>query len=235
MIPMGECTCIGTTDTRTDHAVEDPSGDDIQFLLDNANALVSLQHPLTRSDIIATRCGVRPLVVRHDATVGKVDWAALSRKHEIDVHPERNYCSIYGGKLTDCLNIGEETADIIASFGIALFSSFKPWFGEPDIEQYNRFRTQCRPLGLSAEEQERLWRRYGIDAFALIENMQRDERTAESIIGPYTRAELHIMAEHEMILTLDDFLRRRTRLALTMDPTELNGHLGLSEAGEILL
>ncbi|NNJ69793.1 MAG: FAD-dependent oxidoreductase, partial [Kiritimatiellales bacterium] len=64
MIPMGKQTCIGTTDTRVDSAAAEPTDDDVAFLLENANALLKLDKPLTRKDVIAQRCGVRPLVVK---------------------------------------------------------------------------------------------------------------------------------------------------------------------------
>ena len=56
--------------------------------------------------------GVRPLVVK---TRGRrqthVDWTSLSRKHEIERDDDLNVVTIFGGKLTDCLNVGEEVAD----------------------------------------------------------------------------------------------------------------------------
>jgi glycerol-3-phosphate dehydrogenase len=129
MIPMGDRTCIGTTDRRVETIVDTPSPADVDFLLDNANTLLKLETPLTRDDIISTRCGVRPLVVRREDNVGDEEWTALSRKHEIDVHAERKVLTIYGGKLTDCLNVGEEAAEIVESFGIALDRTHD-WFGE---------------------------------------------------------------------------------------------------------
>ena len=53
VIPMGPCTCIGTTDTK----VEDPhafvTDDDRRFVLDNINKRLNLTAPLTRADVIA--------------------------------------------------------------------------------------------------------------------------------------------------------------------------------------
>lgn len=134
MVPMGDRTCIGTTDTRVDNETVEPTGDDVAFLLANANALLKLAKPLTQEDVIAQRCGVRPLVVKRDADVGNVEWSTLSRKHKIDLHPERKVLGIYGGKLTDCLNVGEEVSDIIESFGIPLMQSDQ-WYGETGQSQ----------------------------------------------------------------------------------------------------
>ena len=79
---MGAKTCIGTTDTRVNTPHADITEEDRQFVLDNINALMDLPQPLTASDIIAERCGVRPLAVKGDS--GTADWLALSRKHAID-------------------------------------------------------------------------------------------------------------------------------------------------------
>ena len=77
---------------------------------------MDLPQPLTASDIIAERCGVRPLAVKGDS--GTADWLALSRKHAIDQNTQDAYLSIYGGKLTDCLNVGEEVAAALQDCGI---------------------------------------------------------------------------------------------------------------------
>ena len=50
---------------------------------------------------------MRPLVTLGQGKVGG-DWTSLSRKHEIETDVERRHISIFGGKLTDCLNVGKE-------------------------------------------------------------------------------------------------------------------------------
>jgi glycerol-3-phosphate dehydrogenase len=39
----------------------------------------------------------------------------LSRKHEIDVDRANAHLSIFGGKLTDCVNVGNEVSEIAPS------------------------------------------------------------------------------------------------------------------------
>jgi glycerol-3-phosphate dehydrogenase len=67
VIPMGVRTCIGTTDTRVEAPFTEVTDEDRDFVLENINKRLRLQKPLTRDDIIAERCGVRPLVVRRKA------------------------------------------------------------------------------------------------------------------------------------------------------------------------
>ncbi|MBC8443652.1 MAG: FAD-dependent oxidoreductase [Deltaproteobacteria bacterium] len=195
MVPMGNRTCIGTTDTRVDNAAAQPTSDDVEFLLANANALLDLKQPLTKNDVIATRCGVRPLVVRKTDEIGNAEWMALSRKHEIDVDAERKMCSVYGGKLTDCLNVGNEITEIIESFGVALNQTTR-WFGE--------------------------------------DSAQDETDSGEPVIGPIGRRPIQRMAESEMVVQLEDFLRRRTMLELTMGREALRTDPGLREAADIL-
>jgi glycerol-3-phosphate dehydrogenase len=67
VIPMGMRTCIGTTDTRVESPFTEVTDEDRQFVLDNINKRLNLDRPLTCADIIAERCGVRPLVVKAQA------------------------------------------------------------------------------------------------------------------------------------------------------------------------
>lgn len=234
MIPMSDRTCIGTTDTRVDSEVAVPSADDVAFLLENANALLNLETPLTKEDVIGQRCGVRPLVVKKDLNVGNAEWTALSRKHEVDIHYERNLCSIYGGKLTDCINVGEEVAEIIASFGVTLFEGLESWYGEPNQQKYVRFKSECTKLGLDETQATRLWRRYGRAAFQCLEKVRHDPAMADKVLEKFLRAELHHIAEKEMVIHLDDFMRRRSRLELIRHRATLRCHPGLPEAATIL-
>ena len=64
VIPMGPKTCIGTTDTQVADPHTKVTAEDRQFILDNVNQLLDLPKALTQADIIAERCGVRPLAIK---------------------------------------------------------------------------------------------------------------------------------------------------------------------------
>ena len=147
VIPMGNRSVIGTTDTR----VEDPhtavTDQDRDFLLSQINDRLDLMTPLSNDDIIAERSGVRPLVVRRTSRSFKdVDWTALSRKHEIEVDHAKQVVSIFGGKLTDCLNVGEEVASAVQMLGIHLLPDQRRWYGEPGRESRRAFFRQTRGM-----------------------------------------------------------------------------------------
>ena len=57
LIPMGPKTCIGTTDTQVQEPEVGVTDEDRDFILQNANAVLDVNPPLTRADIIAERGG----------------------------------------------------------------------------------------------------------------------------------------------------------------------------------
>jgi glycerol-3-phosphate dehydrogenase len=243
VIPMGPRTCIGTTDTRVDSPYAHVTAEDREFVLSNINKRLNLEAPLTEKDIIAERCGVRPLVVANSGGDSK-DWLQLSRKHAVDVDEAKAHISIYGGKLTDCLNVGEEIARICQKLGLVLPFPDRIWYGEPGGAAREEFFHQASLMDLDAlttkESSEklspRLWRRYGAAAFVMLEEIRRDPKMAEVLIegAEYLRCEVEHAARREMIVKLEDFLRRRSKISLVIASKELREAAGLREACEIL-
>ncbi len=245
VIPLGPSSCIGTTDTRIEELPPHVTDEDRQFILDNANKRLKLARPLTAADVIAERCGARPLVVDAGASgTGGRDWTSLSRKHAVDVNEVQRHISIFGGKLTDCLNVGSEVARAVHALGIDLPYPDRRWYGEPPDEVRDEFFHQARLMELDAmtakESYEplstRLWRRYQAAALALLDDIRQDPRMAQVLIRgtEYIRCELHHAARREMVEKLEDFLRRRSKIALIARPDRIRDAPGLVEACEIL-
>ncbi len=242
VIPMGPKTCIGTTDTKVESPDTHVTEEDRAFVLDNINKRLNLTRPITPEDVIAERCGVRPLVVS-GKTPGKVDWVKLSRKHAVEADISRNIISIFGGKLTDCLNVGDEVARAIARMGVHLPEPARVWYGEPSESVRESYFQQARAMRLdeltSAEASEpistRLWRRYGTHSLALLEHIRQDPRQADLLIehAEYLRVEIEETAAREMVVTLEDFLRRRSKVALVLRESQLREADGLREACRI--
>ena len=120
--------------------------EDREFVLDNINHLLALDRPLTLDDIVAERCGVRPLAVKGASQ--ESDWLKLSRQHAIDINSNDQHISIFGGKLTDCINVGNEIAEIVSTLGVTLPDSDKVWFGEPDAADKENFFKQAEAMDL---------------------------------------------------------------------------------------
>ncbi|WP_413614816.1 glycerol-3-phosphate dehydrogenase/oxidase [Halomonas cupida] len=243
VIPMGPRTCIGTTDTREERPEVGITDGDINFVLDNINKRLRLDTPLTRDDIISTRCGVRPLAVRSDQNGGR-DFLQMSRKHAVDINAKDAHISIFGGKLTDCLNVGEEVVEEVRQLGIEIPDPEARWYGEPGAERHQAFIERAGQIGLdertpttsSEPLSVRLWRRYGEEAFSMLERINEDPRQAELLIEgtEYLRCELEHARSREMVTRLEDFLRRRSKISLVISEAEIQQSPGLREACEIL-
>lgn len=245
VIPMGHRSVIGTTDTRTTDAHTEVSSSDRAFLLRQINRRLNLAVPVTEADIIAERSGVRPLVIDRDSEdQQRLDWTALSRKHVIDVDDPLRIVTIFGGKLTDCLNVGEEVARAVIDLGVGLDPDDQNWFGEPPPPVREAFRGQARLMGLddlrSLDEleplSERLWRRYGLRAFAMLDAVKYDPTMGSEIMqgADYLRVELHLAARSEMVTRLEDFMRRRSKISLVVSQAEIRSSAGLQEVAKIL-
>jgi glycerol-3-phosphate dehydrogenase len=247
VIPMGHRSVIGTTDTRVDDPYSRVTDDDRQFLLEQINKRLDLPAPLTTADVIAERSGVRPLVVQAGrGSTDHVDWTALSRKHAVERDDDLAVVTVFGGKLTDCLNVGEEVAAEVERLGVPLERDLRNWYGEPAKATRTEFYRQAKLMkldrlrptthGYDEPLSDRLWRRYGRRAFGMLEAIRADPSMGEDIMdsADYLRVELHNAAEFEMIVKLDDFMRRRSKIDLVVPDAEIRASQGLAEVAEIL-
>ncbi|NOY69260.1 MAG: glycerol-3-phosphate dehydrogenase/oxidase [Deltaproteobacteria bacterium] len=243
-IPMGNRTCLGTTDERVETPHVKVTDEDRQFVLDNINKRLNLAKPLTRSDVIAERCGVRPLVVEGSDVGKEVEWVQLSRKHAVEANYDKPHISIFGGKLTDCLNVGDEVSEIIGNMDIRIPYPAHKWYGDPHPQVKADFFHQARLMDLdgytastsSEKLSTRLWRRYGSRAIEMLETIREDPREAELLIKgtEYIRCEIQHAARREMVTKLSDFLRRRSKIALVVHHEDIRKAEGLMETCEIL-
>lgn len=241
VIPMGNKTSIGTTDTQVDDPNVGVTKEDRDFVLKNINELLKLDKPVTTDDIIAERCGVRPLA--QEGGDGVADWVKLSRKHAVDVNHKDKHLSIFGGKTTDCINVGDEVAGIVKSMGVELPYEDFIWYGEDDDSVRDEFYHQAKLMSLddytvegsSEPLTQRLWRRYGGKALELIEDIRYNPRQAERLMkdAEYLRCEVEHTARYEMITKLEDFLRRRSKITQVVRNEDIIDAPGLMEACKI--
>ena len=248
VIPMGRRSVVGTTDTRVDDPHTAVTEEDRNFLLEQINARMNLEKPLEASDVIAERSGVRPLVVKVEGEGSddwrSKEWTSLSRRHEVECDAQRSVVTVFGGKLTDCLNVGAEVASEIESLGVALEADQRNWYGEPDSASRAEFFRQAHLMHLDEMRSKpdteslsvRLWRRYGRRAFDMLEHIRDDPSMATDVMesADYLRVELHNAADHEMIVKLDDFMRRRSKIDLVVADAEFVGSDGLAEISQLL-
>jgi glycerol-3-phosphate dehydrogenase len=221
VLPMGDRSMIGTTDTR----VQDPHTqvDDLDrdFVLRQINnQLEGIE--VRASDIISERSGVRPLVIENAAQANTSDWHQLSRKHIIEVDKSKRVISVLGGKLTDCLNVGQEVVAAITKLGA---KTTKPveWFGEGDQSKFEHFQNMV--LAKSKDKvaairiAESTWRRQGEQAISILGSATELEELVEGL--GITAQEVEFIAKHEDVKNREDLLRRRLPIAMARSESEI--------------
>ena len=101
------------------------------FLLEQINARMNLEKPL-RPQTSLRSAVVRPLAEsEEDLTTGDQRVDSLSRRHEVECDAQRSVVTVFGGKLTDCLNVGAEVASEIESLGVPLEADERNGTGSP--------------------------------------------------------------------------------------------------------
>ena len=235
VIPMGHRSLIGTTDTRVEDAEAPITHDDRDFLLEQANARLRLPGALRSEDVIAYRCGVRALVIDEGTDTDR-DWTELSRRHAVEADQQRGTVSILGGKLSDCLNVGEEVVEAARQCGLEPIVPSRAWFGEPPEGVRARFHRSAARAGIDEPAAARLWRRHGRRALEVADVVGESRELGEPLSDRVecSAAEVAVMARHEHILTMDDFLRRRTMLAMLETAETLRSDPGVERAESLL-
>ena len=106
VIPWGERTIIGTTDTDYNGSLENVHADasDIRYVLQIANQFFP-KVELTEGNVISSWAGLRPLIADPN---GKP--SDISRSHQIK-SPEPNWWDVAGGKLTTYRLMAEQAVD----------------------------------------------------------------------------------------------------------------------------
>lgn len=234
VIPMGDRSVIGTTDTRVVDPHTEVNDEDRDFVLRQINLSMDLPKPLTKNDIIAERSGVRALVVGGKSMSDEVDWHKLSRKHVVEVDKAGQILTIFGGKLTDCLNVGAEVITEFKKMGFKLDEKRK-WYGEDSGLMPESFLKSVEALVESAEDSSRIaqgiWRRHGSKANAIIDaGLAKGEKLDEVFEGTgITYVELKHVIANERVLTAEDLLRRRLPIAMTRSAREIANNKKLQQ------
>ncbi|HYV59002.1 MAG TPA: glycerol-3-phosphate dehydrogenase/oxidase [Acidimicrobiia bacterium] len=206
VVPWGDLTYVGTTDTDYDGPLDDPecTPDDVAYLLRALNAVIA--EPVDVSDVLGTWAGLRPLL----RTATNARTADLSRRHAVR-RSASGVVTVTGGKLTTYRRMAADTVN--------------------EVDRLLAKRRRCRTkrlklLGAEGYEppaetnepsrREHLALRYGTEA-ALVESIvEEDRELGEPLVRglPYLKAEAVHAARREMARTLDDVLSRRTRARL---------------------
>ena len=236
VIPWGAFWLIGTTDTDFNEDKDHPTAtdDDVNYLLDHLNALLTT--PVRREDVEGVYAGLRPLISGESESTAK-----LSREHSVS-QPVPGLVVVAGGKYTTYRVMAEDTIDEAAkSLGGRVppsCTSEVPLLGAagwPAV--WNRRAELAADAGLDVPVVEHLLHRYGTltpDVLALI--------AADPTLGgpidptaPYLRAEIVYAVTYEGALHLADVLIRRTHLSIeTPDHGVAAAHAAVSIMAPLL-
>ena len=222
MIPWYGMTLVGTTDNDFRGDIEHVSVDnnDIAYLLTAANHY--LKAAWTEADIVGSYAGVR--VMKRSS---KASPSAVSRDWELKSASNGVYYSI-GGKLTSAR---EDAAVIVDTVCERLGNTSKcatvnrhfPWSPEKNYPVWSEtVDSRSSRLGIDQQVAKWLMRRHGKRAEEILSSLENAPRLAERIVPalPLIYADLLYCARHEMVVHLDDLLRRRMPLLILAKLTE---------------
>jgi glycerol-3-phosphate dehydrogenase len=227
IIPWYGMTLLGTTDNAysgdLNHVTVEP--EDIRYLLSEANHY--LKTAWTEADVVGSYAGVRTMKRSDESSP-----SAMSRDWEL-VTAENGVHHSIGGKITSaredaaiivnkvCAELGVDklcaTKDVLFPWTPTVMpqASYADWFAAKNA--------QAQQLGVDANSSKWLIRRHGKRVVEVLQSIKNDASLAERITPtlPFIYADLLFCARNEMVMHLDDLLRRRLPLLILAKLTEV--------------
>ena len=192
-VPWKNYVVVGTTDTQVKKASEEPKAlkEEVDFILKNAGKYMSVKPK--KDDIKSVFAGLRPLA----ATSNKQSTKEVSRSHKIDISPS-GLISVLGGKWTTYRKIAEDA--INTAISINKIKKKKCKTERTKLFGFKRNISWSDPMHVYGSLKKKVESLGGInDNKSLSNKFYISNNIIEwSII-------------HEMALTVEDILARRTR------------------------
>lgn len=203
VFPWEGITLVGTTDVDHHQSLDTQpsiSEEEAEYLL-QAVRFYFPELSLSRSDVLTTQAGVRPVVA-----TGEKDPSAESREHTL--WNDKGLLTVTGGKLT--------TFRVIALDALREAHNINKSLNEPHTRASVFSRVSPSPLpGVDPFFSQRLYGRYGAAAPSIIkENPHLLSKAGKT---PYLWAEIAWSLENEAVEHLDDLLLRRFRLGILLE------------------
>jgi len=220
--PDGDDVYLGTTDTDWEGPLDDPAclPDDVDYVLAAANGVIT--EPIGRADVTAVWAGLRPLLAPAAGHHVSDRTADLSRRHTVRVSAH-GMVTVTGGKLTTYRRMAEDTVDVVvkrmgsaAPAGAHRCSTKRLALrGAAGLDELRGAGAAAR-LGVADDVLAALVGRHGGDTPAVLELASGRPELLEALVPglPHLRAEAVWAVRHEMAMTVDDILSRRTRSVL---------------------
>lgn len=220
-IPRGEVAYIGTTDTDYQGDSEHPrvTREDVDYLLSAVNHMFPTVR-LSEADIHSSWAGLRPLIHEDGKSPSE-----LSRKDEIILSPS-GLITIAGGKLTGYRKMAERVVDLVArQIGQEEGRTFKPCATDRIVLSGGNFQSPraipdfirkqsvaFSDLAVTERQIADLTGKYGTNSEKILQRAK--EMKQAGIDGTpkqlLLKAELQYGVKEEMVVSVNDFLIRRT-------------------------
>ncbi len=227
LIPyLDKFTIIGTTDVEYSGDPKDVtvSDDEIDYLLDIVNQ--HFVHQLTQADIVWSYSGVRPLCDDESSSP-----QAVTRDYTLELDARNGQApllSVFGGKLTTYRKLSEAAMKKLTPFlprmrgnwtanQVLPGGNFSCTREQLATQFQNRYRWAPQALILRYVDQ------FGTQAWDLMEGISDitglGHRFSKQAGGVY-QCEIDYLVNHEMALTEEDILWRRTKIGLYISEDE---------------
>ncbi len=225
VIPWGEQTYIGTTDTDFQGDPGDVAADsaDVDYIVE-ATGFYFPDAGITRDDVICTWAGVRPLISEEEAS----NESSVSREHLIRLDAD-GLITIAGGKLTTYRRMGAEVVDKVvdllrmlghpldlkpAETGIEPLPGAVGW---PPDDDHEAVACQVSEVGDGALEMDTarlLANTLGMRGLDVAELAASDAALAARLVPgrPEILGQVVHAVERELAATVSDFFIRRCQL-----------------------
>ncbi|MEW6736442.1 MAG: glycerol-3-phosphate dehydrogenase/oxidase, partial [Acidobacteriota bacterium] len=223
-IPWYEGTIIGTTDTDFQGDIDVPraSEEDIDYILAAVNRIFPAAR-LNANDILSTYAGLRPLIDE-----GGKSTKDISREHRT-FQSRSGLISIAGGKLTTYRRMAREVVDLILTRLKALGQAVpnnpsrtdKIYLSGLDADTslevlVSQICARAMRVGLDEKVAKHLVADYGVNSHEVIAIVEAKPILKAYLLPhlPFIEAEVIYAVRQEQATRVEDFLVRRTRIAL---------------------
>ncbi|MDF2680094.1 MAG: glycerol-3-phosphate dehydrogenase/oxidase [Brevibacillus sp.] len=218
-IPRNKSTYIGTTDTNYQGELERPrvTQQDVTYLLQATNDMFP-SVKLSEQDITSSWAGLRPLIHEDGKSPSE-----LSRKDEV-FHSSSGLITIAGGKLTGFRKMAERVVDIVTKeLTKEEGRSFKTCHTHQIVLTGGAFPSAAaisdfigvqakrgRSFGIPEESIAELAGKYGSNTDKIVKSALGLLKQRNTAADALVLAELQYGIREEMVMTLRDFLIRRS-------------------------
>ena len=217
-------TLIGTTDAEHESPSARPACSDAEADYLCAFASRYFRKPVTRSDIVWSYSGVRPL---YDDGASSATAATRDYVLKGGSVGDAPYLNIFGGKITTYRKLAESALETIdTAFG----RTTEGWThaaplagGDFAVADRSRLLADLQDLlpFMDAATVRRLFRQYGTECLAIFAGASGWDDLGGEIAPGVSARELDWAAENEWVHCAEDFVWRRSKLGLRLSAKDL--------------